>query len=188
MSALTAQDIAVKIRRRLDAPVSERLRFHALIDDGLYRLAVHKVAPSKVLRPLLLTDPTAATLTLDADGAGDLSALVTSDRILVECIQFGRIKYDAEGYDFDLRKLEESDHGALANALDVLFGKYWLEGTSLKTRGTDGKPLASAELTLAVPYWPTLAQLPESLVERLVECCIELLEENRSDYEEDGGE
>lgn len=185
MSSLTAQDIGVKIRRRLGAPVSDRLRYHPLIDDALYRLVARKVAPAKRLRPLLLTDPAAATVTL-VDGAADLSALVASDRILVACLRYGRITHAS--YSYALRLLESADQGALPNALDGMFPKCWLVGTTLHTSlDAEGNAL-TGDLALAVPYWPTLAQLPESLVESLVECACELLAENHADYEEGGGE
>lgn len=172
------------VRARL--PASERDspdlddRVALVADRALYALAARKVAPDPRLRRLLLTDPAATTLALDADGKGDLSALVTSQRILVERLGLGSLR--REGDSFDLRMLEEADHGALPNALDALFGKFWLDGpAAIATRGADGQPLADATLKLAVVFWPTLEQCPDPLGEVLAECCVELLGEEREE-------
>jgi hypothetical protein len=134
-------------------------RVALVCDRALQRLVVQRVAPDKRLRPLLLTDPDTVSVAL-VSGVGDLSALVTSNRILVECLHLGRIKDPA--YSYEVRELKSADQGALPNALDVLFPKYWLVGTDIYTRGSNGAGLAGP-LALAVPYWPTLAQLPDVL-------------------------
>lgn len=66
----------------------------------------------------------------------------------------------------------------------MMYLHYWMQGVKLNTISEDNNatPLTGS-LGLAVPYWATLAQLSEQLIEPLVEKCTELLIENKADYE-----
>ncbi len=133
-----------------------------LCDDAILRSA-RACAADAALRPYVLTDPATTTAPLDASGVAGLTALVRDPRVLLDLLNFGEITHP--DLDFPLRPLATSAQGALASALDALIGKYWIEGSSLYTRSTDGNqtPL-SGSLALRVPYWPTLAQYPDALV------------------------
>jgi hypothetical protein len=179
MSTLNEEQVGLLVRRRLGLPPATRLRFVPLIPAALLR-TVEKCAARDDLRHWVLTDKATTTAALDGSGVAGLSTLVTTPRIQLHLLRYGNI-YHADST-FPLRPLEEAAHGQLAGALDTMFLRYWLEGTNLCTRSADGNttPL-SGPLSFAVPYWMTLAQLPEALVEKeqvgLVDSIIELLAE-----------
>ena len=181
MSALTTAELGILVRRRMNAPVEAKLRFIPLIGPALNRLAL-AVADNEHLRHLLLTKTTEVTAQLDDAGVADLSTLITEKAILIDKLHLGNIYHASNSY--PLRPLKSVGQGMLASALDALFFKYWLEGTNLHTKSADNNanPLTDS-LSFAVPFVPTLAQLPEQLVEMLVEKIVELLGENHSDYE-----
>lgn len=180
MSALTAAEIAIKIRRRMNAPVSDRLRYHPLINDALLLLA-REVAGDKSRRHLMLTDKATTTVVLAA-GVADLTALIASPRILVDKLDCGEI-YDPS----NPNPLVRRQQGARPGNWDSIYLHYVLDGVKLKTQSSDNNvtPLIGP-LSLAVPYWATLALLQEQLVPALVEKGCELLQENRRDYEAEG--
>lgn len=170
MADFNHSDIAEMVRRRFNGPEGDELRYIPLVDSALRQLA-YDVARDSQLRNWLLTDPDTATATLDADGVADLSALITAPRILLECLQYGEIRppVDANYSTQPFRMIENSGMGLLAGNYDSLVYKCWLEGTSLFTKSGDGNatPLVG-DISFRVPYWPTIAQLPNALVQKLV--------------------
>lgn len=139
-----------------------------LVDPALRRLA-YDVAKDPSLRDWMLTDPTATTATLDANGVADLSALITTPRILLECLKYGNIYPDPSDSTLPFRMVE-SEHLLLSSAYDALVLKCAVSGTTLRTKSSDGNvtPLVNP-ISLRVPYWATLPQLAEPLVQKLVD-------------------
>lgn len=176
MSTLSYENVAVLVRRRLGANERSVLRFTPLIDQALRRLS-YKLAESETLRHWALTDPATTTATLTS-GAADLTALITTPRILLECLGYGRIYHSSSP--FPLKRLNSAGQGQVAGAYDLQFIHYWLEGKTLKLR-----PTKTGSLSFAVPYWLTLAQTDDSLIEMLVECVLEELQENKQEYIEE---
>lgn len=170
MSTLNHSDIAEMVRRRFNLPEGAELQFVPLVDPALRQLA-YDVARDSSLRQWLMTVPTATTVTLDADGVADLTALITDPRVLLECLQYGDIfPLVASGYPTQpFRLVDNVGQLQLAGGYDALILKATVDGFSLKTKSPDGNvtPLVG-DISFQVPYWPTLAQLPEPLVEKLV--------------------
>lgn len=169
MADLNHSDIAELVRRRFNGPEGDELRYIPLVDPALRQLS-YDVAADPALRNWLLTPRTTTTAALDADGVANLTALIASPRILIECLQYGDIYPPASsGITQPMRMIDNSGMGQLQGPYDSLVLKCWLEGTELHTRSADGNvtPL-SGSLEFEVPYWPTLTQLPNSLVQKLV--------------------
>lgn len=181
MSSLTNADIAVKIRRRMNAPVSERLRYAPLIDDALLLLSREAVG-DKDRRQLFLTDKSVVTVALDVNGVGDIAPLIASQRILIDRLGYGEI-FDPS----NPNPLVQRQQNTRPGNWDHIYLHYNLDGTKLRTQSSDNNatPLLGP-LSLAVPKWVTLAELAEQEVDRLVEKGIELLIESHSDYEKEG--
>lgn len=180
MSALTNAEVAVLVRRRMGAPVSDRLRYVPLIDSALLLLA-KDVAKDRSRRHLMLTDPATTTVALDASGVADLTALIASPRILLPEVHYGQI-FDPS----NANPLVERRQGTRAGNFDTIYLHYRLDGVFLRTQSSDNNvtPLVGP-LSLAVPFWSSLALLQEQLVPDLVEKCCEQLQENRTDYEQE---
>ena len=186
MSALTEEQIALLVCKRLGLPPAARLRFVPLIPAGLLR-TVRLAAADPTLRHLVWTDPATTTAALNASGVADLSTLVSTTRVQLDLLKYGEIRH--ADYSFPLRLIENSGQGAFAGSLDDLFPKCWLTGKKLSTRVRSETSLLAGALSFAVPYWQTLAQLDESLVEMegvgLVDSVIDLRslapEEERGD-------
>ena len=172
MADLDHSGIAQLVLRRFNGPQSDELRYIALVDSALRQLA-YDVARDPGLRQWLMTDPATTTATLDGDGVADLTALIASPRILLECLQYGNIFPPvnvALGYSTQpLRLIDNTGQILLAGNYDALVFKATLDGVNLKTKSADNNatPLAGT-ISLEVPYWPTIAQLPNSLVQKLV--------------------
>lgn len=187
MSAYDEEEVGILVAKRLDADPADVLRFVPLVPGGLLR-AVRKCAARPRLRHHVLTDRASVTVALDGSGVANLSALVASPRIQLDLLKYGEIYHSSSPY--PLRLLETAGQGQFAGSNDALFLKCWLVGSKLYTRSADNNttPL-SGSLSLAVPYWMTLAQLPEALVEMegvgLVDSVIDLL---RLAPEEEGGD
>lgn len=183
MSALTVADISIKIRRRMNAPVSDRLRFAPLIDDALLLLS-RESAKDRDRRQLYLTDINSTAITLNGDGVGDLTTLIGSQRILVPELKYGEL-YDPS----NPNPLVERTQGSRPGNYDKIYLHYVLDGVKVRTQSSDNNvtPLAGP-LSAAIPRWVTLAQLAEQEVERLVEKAMELLIENHRDYEAEGND
>lgn len=166
------------------ADLDDMVALHA--DDAIQR-TVELCAYDAKLRHLVWTDPASVTVTLDDSGVADLSTLVTDERILLDLLKYGEIRH--ADYDHPFRLLENSGQGGFAGSLDALFPKCWLVGSKLHTR-TGGETALSGDLTLAVPYWMTLALLPEELVGKprvgLVTSLVEMLPLKRQDEKKDG--
>lgn len=179
MSTLTNAEIAVLVRRRMGTPVSDRLRYAPLINSALLLLA-RDVAKDKHRRHLMLTDPATTTVTLDGSGVANLTALIASPRILLPELHYGQI-FDPS----NPNPLVERQQSTRAGNWDTIYLHYRLDGVLLRTQSTDNNatPLVGP-LTLAVPYWSSLALLNDQLVEPLVECCLRLLRENLAVYEQ----
>lgn len=175
MSAYNEEEIAILAAKRLGADPSSVLRFVPLIPAGILR-TVRRCAAHKALRHLTWTNPSSTSAPLDGTGVADLSTLVTTNKVLLDLLKYGEIRHD--GYAHPLRLLENSGQGAFAGSLDSLFPKCWLVGQKLATRVVSDTNVLPGPLSFAVPYWMTLAQLPEELVELerdgLVDSMIEL--------------
>ena len=170
MSTLNASDIAELVRRRFNGPEGDELRYIPLVDPALRQLS-YDVARDPSLRNWLMTDPLTTTVTLDADGVADLTDLIEDPRILLECLQYGEIRppvsvsYSTQPF----RMIDNSGMGLLAGNYDSLVYKCYLDGVLLRTKSGDSNatPLAGV-MSFQVPYWPTIAQLPNALVQKLV--------------------
>lgn len=185
MSNLTEKEVAVKIRRRMNAPVSDRLRYHPLISDGLLILAREVATDDR--RDLMLTDRASTVADLDADGVCDLTVLLSSSpRILLDRLEYGEIYHTSHRDPLVWRNGKSA--ARLASHMDSFYLHCWLEGKKLHTVSLDANetPLANPlQLEFSVPYQATLAQLSEQLIPALIEKCCELLQENRRNYEEE---
>jgi hypothetical protein len=170
MSSLNASDIGELVRRRFNGPEGDELRYIPLVDSALRQLA-YDVAKDPGMRSWLLSDPTTAIATLDANGIADLTPLIeNSPRILLECLCYGDVHPDPSwASQQPLRQVPEMGQGLLAGAYDGLIYHYWLEGYFLNTRSPDNNatPLVGT-ISFRTPRWPTLAELPEALVQKLV--------------------
>lgn len=181
MSTLTNADIAVLIRRRMNAPVSDRLRFSPLIDSALLLLS-REAAKDKDRRQNFITDRETTTLDLDANGVGDLTALIASDRILLDCLRYGEMVDPSNS-----NPLVERQQGSRPGNYDSIYNHFVLDGTKVRTQSRDNNitPLVGP-LNCALVKRVTLAELAEQEVPFLVEKCCELLEERHADYEREG--
>lgn len=166
MSSLTHSDVAELVRRRFNGPDGDELRYIPLVDPAIRHLA-YEVAADPELRHWLLTDPATTTVALDANGVANLTALIASPRIILECLKYGSIMPPAGYSTQPLRMLDNEGQGQLKGMFDSLQGKFWLNGTFLFTKRVNNAFMAGS-LRLEVPYWPTLLQLPESLIHKLV--------------------
>lgn len=170
MSSLNASDIAELVRRRFNGPEGDELRYIPLVGPALRSLA-YDVAKDPNLRDWLLTDPLTTTVTLDAGGVADLSTLITTNKILLECLMYGDIMppVDPNYSTQPFRLLSNPGQGQLASHYDPLVYKAWLEGFKLHTKSSDNNatPLVG-DIRFSVSYEPTLPQLAESLVHHLV--------------------
>lgn len=170
MADLNHSDVAELVRRRFNGPEGDELRYIPLVDSALRQLA-YDVARDPNLRNWLMTDQATTTAILDADGVADLTTLITTPRILLECLQYGEIfpPVNANYSTQPFRMIDNEGAGQLAGAYDSLVYKAWLHGTDLHTRSGDSNvtPLVGS-ISFSVPYWPTIAQLPNSLVQKLV--------------------
>lgn len=170
MSALTNADIAELVRRRFNGPPGDELRYLPLVDSALRQLAVD-TAKDANSRDWLMTDPASAVATLDAAGVADLTALIASPRILLDCLSYGDIypPVDPNYSTQPFRLVDNSGALQLAGGYDSLIYKAHVDGFTLQTKSQDNNatPLVG-DISFRVPYWPTMAQLPEPLVEKLV--------------------
>lgn len=169
MANETFESIAVRVRRRFGGPETDVLRYQPLVDPALRALA-YEVGSSPNLNNWLQTDRATATVTLDADGVADLTALIAAPRILLECLPYGDIFLPvAYGNKQPFRLVANLGQLDLAGAYDGIIYRACLTGSELFTRSPDGNqtPLAG-DISFSTTYWPTLAQLPDALVERLV--------------------
>lgn len=180
MSALTAKDIAIKIRRRMNAPISDRLRYAPLIDDALLILS-REAAKDSDRRQNFITDSDATTLDLDADGVGDLTTLIAAERVILDCVWRGEM-FDPS----NPNPLVERRQGSRAGNYDAIYLHYVLDGKKVRTQSSDNNvtPLVGP-LNCALVKWVALPELAEDEVERLVEKACELLQENRTNYEQE---
>jgi hypothetical protein len=185
VSSYEENQVGVLVRQRLGLPPSAALGFLPLIPAAILR-TIEKAAARADLRPYTLTDPSTTTATLDANGVADLTTLITTPGILLNCVKYGDITHP--DYPQPLRFLNGGiAHGQFAGALDGLFPKCWLENNDLHTRVATEAALAG-DLSLAVPYQQTLAQINDILIHAegigVVDSLIDLLQ-LRPD-EEDG--
>lgn len=168
MSSETHESIAIRVRRRLNGPETDTLRFQPLVDVALRRLA-YDVGISANVENWLQTDKASTTVTLDGDGVADLTDLIDDPRIILECLHYGEIYPPvASGITQPFRLVNNFGQLQLPSAYDPMFLRACLEGTNLITKSVDGVTPLSGDISLSTTYWPTLAQLPDSLVERLV--------------------
>lgn len=158
------------VRRRFGGPEGDELKYMPLVDPALRRLA-YDVAKDPSLRDWMLTDPTTTTVTLDANGAADLAPLILSPRILLDCLKYGDIypPVDPNYPTQPFRLVENAGQGLLSGAYDALVLKAWIDGTTLRTKPPDNATPLVGDISFRVPYWATLPQLEESLVQKLVD-------------------
>lgn len=168
MSALTHKDIAEIIRRRFNGPDGDELRYVPLVDPAIRHLAMD-VAADPGMRHWLLTNPTTTTVVLDANGVANLSPLVTTPRILLEYLKCGEILPPVGvGYPTQpFQMIDNSGQGQLKGIFDSLQPKCWLGGNLLYTKMVNGAFMVGP-ISFEVSYWPTLLQLPDTLIHRLV--------------------
>lgn len=170
MGSETHESISVRVRRKLGLPESAALGIQPLVDPGLRRLC-YELAKDSHLRHWVMTDPATTSVTLDASGVADLTALVASPRIILEALRFGEI-FPPTGYPSTLpfRFVEHAGQGQLAGAYDALQYKCYLQGDNLYTKSPDANvtPLAG-DISFRVPMWKTISQLDNSLTDRLVD-------------------
>lgn len=170
MSTLNSSDIAELVRRRFNGPEGDELRYIPLVDPALRQLS-YDVAKDPSLRHWLLTDPGTTTVTLDADGVADLTDLIDDPRILLDCLDLGdiyppvNVNYSTQPF----RLVDSFGQFQLPGNYDSLVLKATLDGFKLRTKSPDNNatPLVGV-ISLQVPFWSTLALLPDSLVEHLV--------------------
>ena len=132
---------------------------------ALEKLA-RQIAVSPRLRHFFLTEPTTVTLTLASDGTVDISSLLTTNRVLLDCLWYGEIfppvndLYPTQPF----RLVENRQQGLLTGMLDSLVLKAWMEGTTLHTKSPSNnvEPLVGS-ISFRVPYVPTLDQVPANL-------------------------
>jgi hypothetical protein len=169
MSTETFESIAVRVRRRFGGPESDVLKYQPLVDVALRALA-YEVGSNPNLNNWLQTDRATTTVTLDAAGVADLTALIASPRIILECLPYGDIFPPAAYLNTQpFRLVENLGQLNLASAYDGVIFKACVTGFELFTKSADNNqtPL-EGEISFSTTYWPTLAQLPDALVERLV--------------------
>lgn len=171
MSVLTVSDLCEMVRRRFGLSEDDALRFQPLVDPALRRLS-YDVARNPNERNWLMSDPATTTALLDADGVANLTTLITSPRILLECLKYGEI-YPPADPDYPTQPFRLVDNPArlqLAGAYDGLVLKACVDGLSLRTKSPDNNlnPLVGT-ISFRVNYWATLLQLPEPLIQKLVD-------------------
>lgn len=162
--------MAELVRRRFNGPEGDELRYIPLVAPALRQLA-YDVAKDPMLRNYLMTDPATTVAALDANGVADLTALAVDPRILIECLSYGEI-YPPVGSGIPtqpFRLVDSVGQLQLAGNYDALVLKAAVDGLTLRTKSMDNNvtPL-SGDIRFGVPYWPTLPQLPELLVEKIV--------------------
>lgn len=174
MSALSNENIAVMVRQELRLPPEAALDLQPLIGPALNALG-EDVAADYKLRPWLTTDPATATATLGAGGAADLSTLITTNNILLESIRYGSVYHSSSV--FPLQWLEQTNAGRVKSEFATIFLACWLQGTTLYTRSANNNASSylTGDLSLAVPFIPTLATLPESLTDELVQKIVDMV-------------
>lgn len=169
MSAFNRSDIAEMVRRRFNGPEGDELRYIPLVDTALRQLA-YDISRSSELRNYLMTDAALVTLTLAADGTTDLTTIITTDpRVLIDAFCYGDVFPPAAYGTMPMRLVDNFGQLQLAGNYDGLILKYCIDGFLLRTKSSDNNvtPLVG-DVSFAVPYWPTIAQLPEHMVENLV--------------------
>lgn len=170
MADASVSDVCEMVRRRFNLPEGAELQFMPLVDPALRALS-YDVARDPALRNWLMTDPDTTTAVLDADGVADLTTLVGNPRILLECLSYGEIRppvnvnYSTQPF----RMIDNQGAGEIQGAYDSLVYKAWLDGVKLHTKSSDNNviPLVGT-ISFSVPYWATLTQLPNTLVQKLV--------------------
>ena len=170
MADASVSDVCEMVRRRFNLPEGAELQFMPLVDPALRALS-YDVARDPALRNWLMTDPATTTAVLDADGVANLTTLIASPRILLECLSYGEIRppvnvnYSTQPF----RMIDNQGAGEIQGAYDSLVYKAWLDGVKLHTKSADNNviPLVGS-ISFSVPYWASLSQLPNSLVQMLV--------------------
>jgi hypothetical protein len=170
---VTYEQIGVLLRQRTGDPPHQRLRYQALVRDGLQRLA-RRAAKSSTLRHYFLT-PRSVTVSLDADGAGDLGS-VAGYAVMLDAVMRGRLYLT--GAASPLARQSGASAG-LQGCYDKALNFYAQEGANITVTGPDA---ANGTLELAVPFVPTLAQLHENCVDLLMDELERLLKGNPQEY------
>ena len=135
-------------------------------------------ASNSSLRHYFLTSPSSVTATLDADGVADLSSLITTNKIILDCLKYGEIYPPVSDlYSTQPFKLIEGEgQGKLSGMLDSLIQKAWIEGTSLKTKSPDNNitPMTGT-ITFRVPFIPDLDEIQSPLEGMLADILVRRL-------------
>lgn len=135
------------------------------INSALNELTKRCVAESQ-MRQYVLTDPAVVTVNLDVAGKVDLQAAILAHGILIEYLHLGEIRHP--DYTDPLTPVRANE-GSMASNYDLIHGRYWLEGTILRTRGVN---TLVGPTGLHVPRALTLSNLHDNLTDDLVDLIV----------------
>lgn len=170
MSLFTHEQVSIMAAERLGLDESAALDLQPLVPSALNALSV-EIASNPQKRQWLLTDPSTTTATLTSNAA-DISTLVSTNGVLKDFLRYGFIYYNSITGQA-LIWINQTGAGRLAGPFDSIFNHCYLQGDTLYTRGPSVTAL-SGTLHFAVPYTPSLSQLPEQLVDDLVTTIVKL--------------
>lgn len=181
---LNEKQIAEMARQQLRYPnASRNLGLITIIPNAIERLAT--MAAQDENKKFLFLTPTTLTAPLDGAGKVDLSTIITTNKIIAEFMDRGYIWHSSSTK--PLQFIQNPEMATLGSCEDdVIF--YWMRGRVLYTRNKTpivGTPL-SGNLTLELPFIPTLANFPEEMTLDLVNKVCELATNPRGDFAEDG--
>lgn len=137
-----------------------------------------RIAATPRLRHFFQTDPTTVTVTLNSSGVADLSSVINTHGILLDCLQYGEIFPPVnEAYPTQpFRLVEGRQQGLLSGMFDNMFLKAWLEGDDLYTKSpTNNVEPLTGNIGLKVSYVPSLDEVPDALSGMLVDLVLRRL-------------
>jgi hypothetical protein len=161
MSSLTREQIGIVARRRTGAPVSERPRYEALLDDALKSLA-RKVARRDdytELRKQISVTCTGGVITL-ADDSVLYEVLAATGQLY---LNNSPVKFVPRREDLNARLPADAYWGAVENR------KVYVKDITTGSLGA-----ANQTGTLDANYAPTLAQYPPNYDEELIDEVVRL--------------
>jgi len=172
MSTFTRQEIGEFARQQLRLPASVVPRLMTHIDAALNRLT-DILANDPTKREYIMT-PRSSTSSAITSGTVDMSSLISSNGIVLEYLPMGRI-YNGTSETTPLTFCRNVEAARTSNPVGNLFKRCWLEGTLLKTLGTDGNVLTGSLYFNCIAV-PTLSNLNSKLDSELIDvvCGIEM--------------